>query len=255
MLDTTSRDNSTELVPVPVELQNVSFSIKGKKLIDNVSCKLAKTGKTVVMGANGAGKSLFLRLVAGLLKADSGQVRVYADQSDPSQEVCMSMVFQNPVLLRRSVYANVAYVLKQQKLSKQLISAKVGKALELALLERHAQTPARRLSGGEQQRLALARAMVVSPDILLLDEATANLDPASTHIVESMVAKVSNDGAKILFVTHDIRQAKRVADDILFFHEGRLMAHKPVKEFFRNPGSNEAQAYLDGRVPNQILQD
>jgi len=251
MLDTTSRDNSTELAPVPIELQNVNFSIKGKKLIDNVSCKLSKTGKTVVMGANGAGKSLFLRLVAGLLKADSGQVRVYADQSDPSQEVCMSMVFQNPVLLRRSVYANVAYVLKQQKLSKELILTKVGKALDLALLERHAQTPARRLSGGEQQRLALARALVVSPGILLLDEATANLDPASTHIVESMVAKVSNDGAKIF----DIRQAKRVADDILFFHEGRLMAHKTVKEFFRDPGSDEAQAYLDGRVPNQTLQD
>ncbi len=257
MLDTTNTKN-------PIEFHNVDFSINGKKLIDNASCQLTKTGKTVVMGANGAGKSLFLRLIAGLLQPDSGQLHVCTGNPSSTGDVCISMVFQNPILLRRTTFANVAYVLKQSGQSgqsgqgghrKQAIAAKVDDALALAQLRDHAQTPARRLSGGEQQRLALARALVVCPDILLLDEATANLDPASTFIVENMVDEVSRTGTKIVFVTHDIRQTRRVADDILFIHQGRILAHKPTREFFRDPGSDQAQAYLDGRVPDQRVPD
>jgi len=245
MLDTTNTKN-------PIEFHNVDFSINGKKLIDNASCQLTKTGKTVVMGANGAGKSLFLRLIAGLIQPNSGTLHVCNGNPSSTGDVCISMVFQNPILLRRTTFANVAYVLKQGGHRKQAIATKVDDALALAQLRDHAQTPARRLSGGEQQRLALARALVVCPDILLLDEATANLDPASTFIVENMVDEVSRTGTKIIFVTHDIRQTRRVADDILFIHNGRILAHKPAREFFRDPGSHQAQAYLDGRVPDQI---
>ena len=248
MLDITSRQNQ-------VEFHNVDFSINASKLIDNASCQIAMTGKTVVMGANGAGKSLFLRLIAGLLQPDSGHLNVYAGNSASTAPASISMVFQNPVLLRRTAFANIAYVLQQAGHQKQKIATKVNHALTLARLNDQAQTPARHLSGGEQQRLALARAMVVSPDILLLDEATANLDPASTFIVEKMVDEVSRTGTKIIFVTHDIRQTRRLADDVLFIHNGRILAHKPASEFFRNPGSHQAQAYLDGRIPDPFLQD
>lgn len=232
-----------------VEFKNVNLTINGKKLIDDLSFQITGPGKTVVMGANGAGKSLLMRLISGLLQPDNGEITCWSGSEKSPRPVRMSMVFQKPVLLRRTAFANIAYVLKQQNLPKQHLSQIVNDALDMAQLGRHAQTPARKLSGGEQQRLALVRGLVVKPDILLLDEATANLDPASTFIVEQLVDKASQGGAKVLFVTHDVRQAKRTADDILFLHEGRNLAHQPAEQFFENPGSREAQAYLDGRLP------
>jgi len=248
MLDTISCEN-------PIEFQNVSFSINKQEIIHDINCQLNKAGKTVVMGANGAGKSVFLRLIAGLLKPVTGKVVICENSNPDTCDVTLSLVFQKPVLLRRSTFANVAYVLKHQNHPKQHIPEKVNNALRLARLEPQAQTPARHLSGGEQQRLALARALVVEPGILLLDEATASLDPVSTFIVENMVEEVAANGTKVVFVTHDVRQARRIADDILFIHQGRTLAHKPTKDFFHDPGSQEAQAYLDGRLPQQIIQE
>jgi len=232
-----------------VRFQNVNLTIAGKNLLRDISCTLNMRGKTVVMGPNGAGKSLFLRLLAGLLKPTSGQITGGIASTATDTVSCLSMVFQNPVLLRRSAFANIAYVLHRQKFSRVQLSEKVTDALKTARLETRAQIPARRLSGGEQQRLALARALVVEPAALLLDEATASLDPASTHIVERMADEAAQNGTKVIFVTHDVKQAKRVADDVLFIDSGRIMAHKSAKDFFKDPGSDEAQAYLDGRVP------
>ncbi len=255
MLDVTARNDQTRKHYASVVFQGVTLSINARSFIHNVSCELSSSGKTVVMGANGAGKSLFLRLIAGLFKPDSGKIDICGTEKQGSQEICISMVFQNPVLLRRSAYENIAFVLKQKGMSGRNMTQIAENALHLAQIENHADKAARSLSGGQQQRLALARALVVEPDILLLDEATANLDPASTFIVEKMVDDVSKTGTKIVFVTHDVRQAKRIGDDILFIHDGRILAHKPIKDFFRDPGSNEAQAYLDGRVPDQNLQE
>ncbi len=123
------------------------------------------------------------------------------------------------------------------------------RALQDAQLENHADTPARKLSGGEQQRLAMARALVVSPPALLLDEPTASLDPASTFVIEDLITGASSRGTKIILVTHDIKQAKRLADDIVFIHEGKIVAQNGRDGFFREPGSEQAQSYLDGRMP------
>ncbi len=235
----------------PIRFTNVSLSIAGKPLIDNINCTLKSEGTTVVMGPNGAGKSLFLRLAAGLLKPTSGEITGSVEDLASGIKPVFSMVFQRPVLLRRTAFANIAYVLQQQRLEKSQVIKKVENALEAARLQSCAQIPARFLSGGEQQRLALARALVVEPDALLLDEATASLDPASTQIVEQMADEASINGTKVIFVTHDIKQAKRVADDILFIHSGQVVAHKSAQDFFHDPGSDEAQAYLDGRVPDQ----
>lgn len=252
MLDSTARNSRIGDRDFLVECQGLDFSIDGKKLISNATCQLERTDTTVLMGANGAGKSIFLRLLAGLLQPDRGQIVMNADQQETDLKPLVSLVFQKPVLLRRSTSANIAYVLKRQNLSKSEINRKVEAALVLARLEDHARTPARRLSGGEQQRLALARALALSPKLLLLDEATANLDPASTLLVEKMVGTVAHNGTKVVFVTHDVRQAKRVGDDVLFIHNGHFVTHKPAADFFRDPGSDIAQAYLDGLVPDQL---
>ena len=252
MLERTSQFDDLLHKCDPVIFDNVCLTIDGNELLHNVSCELGPGGKTVVMGPNGAGKSLFLRLLAGLVEPTSGSITGGVKNLTTNVGSCLSMVFQNPVLLRRSTFANVAYVLKGHGFSRAQIEDKVVAALKNARLEHRAQTPARRLSGGERQRLALARALVVDPGALLLDEVTANLDPASTQIVEMMADEAAQNGTKVVFVTHDVKQAKRVSDDILFIHGGRVITHKPGREFFRNPGSEEAQAYLDGRVVDEI---
>lgn len=234
----------------PVAFKNVDYEIDEKLLIKNFNCTLNWHGITVIMGANGAGKSVFLRLLSGLLEPTRGVVVTTGFNQNANDPANISLVFQRPVMLRRTVLANLEFVLKGTSNTKNQRTEKIYKALVIAKLENHEVTQARNLSGGEQQRLAMARAMITSPDILLLDEATANLDPSSTNIVEKMVDDISRKGTKVVFITHDVRQAKRLGDDILFIHEGRKMTHKPAKEFFRDPGSPEAQAYLDGRVLN-----
>ena len=251
MLDQTGQTDSPARISRcdPVAFRNVSLKIGDKLAIDNISCTLETIGKTVILGPNGAGKSLFLRLVAGLIRPTSGTISGGMDHGRGQPAPCHSIVFQSPVLLRRTTYQNLAFVLQRQGLGAKEIRTRADKALKRAGLEAQAKTPARRLSGGEQQRLALARALVVNPGALLLDEPTASLDPASTFMVEEMVNDADLDGTKIIFVTHDIRQAKRLADDILFINDGKVLAHKPARAFFRDPGSEQAQAYLDGRVP------
>ena len=233
--------------------ENVALDIAHHRLIVDVNCLIKAEGKIVVMGPNGAGKSLFLRLLAGLVKPTNGKIVHGSHFLEKNNNISLSMVFQKPVLLRRSTRANIAYVLQRQNLSRDDQLQRVSNALNIARLEDKALIPARRLSGGEQQRLALARALVCQPKLLLLDEVTASLDPASTQIVESMVKEASSNGIKVVLITHDVRQAKRIADDILFLHQGKILAHKPATDFFRDPGSHEAQAYLDGRVPELKL--
>jgi len=244
-------ENSNKLI----EFQKVALKIAQHQLIYDISCSIGAKGKIVVMGPNGAGKSLFLRLLAGLVKPTGGKITHGPHFLGQNQNLNLSMVFQNPVLLRRSTRANIEYVLQRLNLSANERSQMVSNALCAARLEEKSVISARALSGGEQQRLALARALVVKPKLLLLDEVTASLDPASTQIVESMVDEAAHNGTKVILITHDVRQAKRIADNILFIHQGRVLAHKPAVEFFQNPGSQQAQAYLDGRVPESRIEN
>ena len=242
----------------PLQFKDVVLEIDGVALIQQINCTLEASGKTIVLGPNGAGKSLFLRLMTGLMEPTSGSISGGLEDQDSSQKLsedtgapCMSLVFQNPVMLRRTAYENIAFVLRHHNIPKHEIEQLVEAALLIARLETKAQVPARRLSGGEQQRLALARTLIIKPHALLLDEPTASLDPLSTSIVEDMIERADAIGTKIVLVTHDIKQAKRMADDILFIHEGRVLAHKSKRAFFKDPGSKQAQAYLDGRVPEE----
>ena len=252
MLERTQQTGTQVNNNLSVEFRDVSLSIQGSELISNINCQIHQLGITVLMGPNGAGKTLFLKLLCGLRLPTNGKISCHTELPKSNNNPSIAMLFQQPVLLRRSSYENIEFVLRHFKIPKQDVAKKAKNALEQARLENRENIPARLLSGGERQRLALARALVVKPEILLLDEVTASLDPASVVIVEEMIANASQQGTKVIFITHDIRQAKRIADDILFIHQGRLLSHNSAVEFFRKPGSIEAQAYLDGCVPDQL---
>jgi len=231
----------------PLELREVVFHAGGAKLLDIAHLVIAPALRTVIMGANGAGKSLLLRLVHGLIDPSSGSILWNGLAVDGQVRGRQGFVSQRPVLLRRSVTANIQFAL-QSSLAAVEKKRRVAEAIGAARLEDQAETPARLLSGGEQQRLALGRALARRPEVLLLDEPTASLDPASILAVESMIETAHANGVKIIFVTHDIGQARRIADEVVFLHRGRLAEQTPAKAFFAGPHSVEARAYLEGRV-------
>lgn len=228
-----------------LKVADLCFSANQQTLLSGLNLRIKSAGVTVVLGPNGAGKSLLLRLLHGLLKPDSGTIRWNDQILNLSIRQRQAMVFQKPVLLRRSVAANIDFVLrhcasKQKKACQQI--------LEEAGLYAQRLQPARLLSGGEQQRLALARALATSPDILFLDEATASLDPAATALIESRLCETREQGVKLILVTHDVGQAKRLASDIVFMHRGKLREHTEADSFFKQPQSKQAQAYLRGEL-------
>jgi tungstate transport system ATP-binding protein len=159
------------------------------------------------------------------------------------------MVFQRPVMLRRSALANVVYGLKLAGKSRRESELRAMDVLEVVGLAQHAGRPARVLSGGEQQRLALARAWALGPDVLFLDEPTANLDPASTQDIENIIQAIHASGTKIIMTTHNLGQARRLGDEVLFISQGLLMEQAPIDRFFREPASAEAGAFIKGELP------
>lgn len=212
-------------------------------VLDGVSLELGQAGCTVVMGPNGAGKSLFLKLLHGLIQPTSGQISWGGDAPENVMSR-QALVFQKPVLLRRSVAANIDFVLKARGKDR----GRCNDLLEHVGLAHKASQPARLLSGGEAQRLALARALATDPEVLFLDEPTASLDPASVLAIEGIVGKARDRGVRIIFVTHDAGQARRMADDVVFLHRGRVAEHSPADEFFPEPRSFAARDYLDGKI-------
>ncbi len=225
--------------------RDLSLEVSGRRLIDKLTLSLPPTSITIVMGPNGAGKSQFLRLLHGLAVPTSGTVFCCGTPLSERHRARQAMVFQKPVLLRRSVAANIDYALavngRRSRRRRELLLEAIG-------FTDKASQPARLLSGGEQQRLALARALATEPDTLFLDEPTASLDPASAQTIEHIVRDVSAQGTKIVFVTHDIGQAKRLAGDVVFLHRGKLAEHSPAPRFFARPRSEAARAFLAGQI-------
>ncbi|MBK1669686.1 ABC transporter ATP-binding protein [Rhodovibrio sodomensis] len=230
----------------PATVQALTFQAGGQTLLDGLDLALDRTSTTVIMGPNGAGKSLLLRLLHGLLTPSSGAVRWNGRAPDRAVRRRQAMVFQKPVLLRRSVLGNVTYALKVQGVARGARRTRAQAALADAGLAALARRPARVLSGGEQQRLALARAWATRPEVLFLDEPTANLDPAGAHVVERMVAEIKDRGTKIVLTTHDLGQARRLGDEVVFLHRGRLVERSPAQSFFDQPQSEQARAFLSG---------
>ena len=233
---------------LPITARGVAITRAGRHLLDGIDFTLSGGGVTAILGPNGAGKSMLLRVLANLVPPDQGVVEWDGRRPDRARAPRIGFVFQKPVLLRRSVRANIEYALAAIGIRGAMRRARAGQVLEAASLHQLAERPARLLSGGEQQRLALARALSTRPQALFLDEPTSSLDPAAMLAIETLIGAARADGMTIALVTHDIAQAKRLADEIAFVHHGRITERTPAGDFFAGPGSEPACAYLEGRI-------
>jgi len=236
-----ARDVSRSVLPL--SLEGVGYAVGGKPLLSDITLRIEAGRRLIVMGANGAGKSLFLRLCHGLIDPTTGR-RFWAGGEDRAE--AQAMVFQRPVLLRRSVAANLNYPLVLKALPRAQRRETVARTLERFGLTPLADRPARLLSGGEQQRLALARAWAMRPEVLFLDEPSSALDPSATRIIEEMVEQFSAEGITIVMTTHNLGQARRLAEEVAVLHRGRLIEHRSAAEFFAGPCAPEARAFLAG---------
>ena len=232
---------------LPLDLVNVSHSINGMRYIKNITLQLRTNVNTMILGPNGAGKSLFLRICHGLTTPSEGRVEFHGPLGAQAKNH-QAMVFQKPIMLQRSVAGNMEFALESQKITKTSRVAIINQILEAIGLSRLAKVSARELSTGEQQRLAIGRAWSLKPEILFLDEPTANLDPAATHVVEKIIRQIRESGTTIVMATHDLGQAKRLADEILFLYRGRVLENSSAKKFFLGPKNDLAQSFLKGEL-------
>jgi tungstate transport system ATP-binding protein len=233
----------------PIRLEGARFSPGERPLLDGIDLNIGGDGITVLLGPNGAGKTLLLRMLAGLLPPDGGRI-AWNGTTRPDSGI--AMMFQQPMLLRASVFANVALALKPLGVKHAGRREQTMEVLRRVGLAHRSEDSARLLSGGEKQRLALARAWVAKPRLLLLDEPTASLDPSATETVESIVREIRTEGAKILMTTHNLGQAMRISDDIVFIDAGKVREHAPTARFFSYPQSPEAKLFIQGELPWRI---
>jgi tungstate transport system ATP-binding protein len=229
---------------LPLVLEDVSLQAGATTILDRLSLTIAPGAPTLIVGPNGAGKTSLLRLCMGLATPSAGRIS-WGGRID-SKPVRRAILFQRPVMLRRTVAANVGYALAQAGAPRSQRMPRVAALLDRVGLADLAQRPARRLSGGEQQRLALARALARDPEILLLDEPTANLDPAATRSVEEIVLMAAQSGIKIVMASHDLGQIRRLAGDVVFLVRGALCERDRAADFLDNPTTPEAAAFLRG---------
>ncbi len=238
---------------LPLQLEALTFEAGGRRIIDGIDLVIAAAGNTVILGANGAGKSVLMRLCHGLLQPTSGRVRWNAAGESRNGRRRQAMVFQHPVLLRRSALANIRHALGLAGMRGEAAGRRALLALERVGLAGIAHQPARALSGGEQQRLALARAWALEPEVLFLDEPTASLDPGAAHDVESLIRTIAAGGTKIIMTTHHLGLAARLAGEVIFLQQGRVIEQTPVAAFFVAPRSPAARAFISGELPQSVL--
>jgi tungstate transport system ATP-binding protein len=237
------RAQSSEL---PIRFEAVTVRVGAATMLDGVSLAIEAGTPTVLIGPNGSGKTTLLRVAMGLLAPSSG--RVTWDGLAEQPPVRRAIVFQRPVMLRRSAGGNLRYALAAAGVEREMRAARLAELLTLVGLEGMADRPARRLSGGEQQRLALARALARDPAVLFLDEPTASLDPAATAVVEDIVRAVAARGIKVVMATHDLGEARRLAGEVVLLHRGRVVEASPASSFFDSPQSAEARTFLAGQL-------
>ncbi len=227
---------------LPVSLQDVSVLARGIAILDNLSLILEPGAPTVLVGPNGAGKTTLLRVAMGLVAPARGRVAWNGRTEVPP--IRRAIMFQRPVMLRRSAGGNIRYALAAAGVARSERAARVDALLELVGLSDLADRPARRLSGGEQQRLALARALARDPEILFLDEPTASLDPAATKSIEDIIRDIAARGIKVVMATHDLGEARRLAGDIALLHRGRVVERADAQRFFTDPNTEEARRFV-----------
>ena len=232
---------------LPLGLESVSFATGERTIIAPLTLDIAAGPSTIILGANGAGKSVLMRLMHGLLAPTSGRV-VWSEGDLGRVRRQQAMVFQRPIMLRRSALANVTYALKVAGVPAAEREQRAYEALREVGLLQVAKRPARVLSGGEQQRLALARAWALHPEVLFLDEPTASLDPSATREIETVIKAFDAAGTKIVMATHNLGQARRLGDEVIYLHQGRVLERAAVDQFLSQPGTPEAVAFVKGEL-------
>ena len=229
---------------IPIRFIEVEILAGGVTILNRVSISIGAGAPTVLIGSNGSGKTTFLRAAMGLIPPSRGRITWGGRDAVPPKR--RAIVFQRPVMLRRSVAGNIGYALAAASVPRDQRERRTGELLSLVGLQGLQARPARRLSGGEQQRLALARALARNPTVLFLDEPTANLDPAATKAIENIVQEVSASGVKVVMATHDLGEAKRLAGDIVFLHRGSVIERGPADAFFAAAATDDARRFLAG---------
>jgi tungstate transport system ATP-binding protein len=237
--------SAAESSDLPVEFAEVDIDTGGVKILRKISLQIEAGAPTVLIGPNGSGKTTLLRAAMGLIAPSSGRVFWGGQPQSPARH---SIVFQRPVMLRRSAFGNLIFALASAGAPRSARQCRANELLSLVGLDGLGDRPARRLSGGEQQRLALARALAREPRVLFLDEPTASLDPVATKAIEELVRSVSARGVKVVMATHDLGEARRLAGDIVLLHRGTIVERATADQFFKAPATKEAQAFLAGEL-------
>ena len=231
---------------LPILFDDVSYAVRGLAIIDHVSLAITPSAPTVLIGPNGSGKTTLIRLAMGLLQPTAGRLTWGGREAAPARR--RGIVFQRPTMLRRSAAGNIRYALASIGMPRSERDAHAQELLERVGLAGLGDRPARKLSGGEQQRLALARALARDPEVLFLDEPTASLDPAATKAVEDVIVSIAARGIKVVMATHDLGEARRLAGEIVLLHRGRVIERSAVAEFFAQPKTEEARRFTAGEL-------
>ncbi|WP_039017888.1 ATP-binding cassette domain-containing protein [Halocynthiibacter namhaensis] len=230
----------------PLTLKEASVKRRGKTLAGPIDLALNRDGITIVMGPNGAGKTTLLRMMHGIDRLSTGSVTWAVP--DTVARAQQAFVFQTPVILRRTVLENLAYPLHLIGMAKKEAEKRALQACADIGLSGHEGLRATRLSGGEKQKLALARALIRNPQVLFLDEPCANLDGPSTREIEALLNQAKLRDTGIIMSTHSIGQAQRLANTVIFMHKGALVEHSPSSVFFETPQTPQATAFLKGDI-------
>ena len=231
---------------LPLSIENASVRKHGKHIIGPIDIDISEDGFTIIMGPNGSGKTTLLRLLHGLERARGGKINWNTDLE--TARLKQSYVFQTPILLRRTALENIMYPLLLRGIAKEEANQEAKQWIARIKLEASANLNAKLLSGGEKQKLALARALATKPQLLFLDEPTANLDGTATKEIESLLQEVRKSGTRIIMTTHDLGQAKRLAEDVVFLYHGNIHERGEAKTFFKTPETKEAKIFTAGEI-------
>jgi len=231
---------------LPIVLDGVTVQAGAVTILDRLSLRLDAGAPTVLIGPNGSGKTTLLRIAMGLMQPSAGSISWGGRAAVPPRR--RAFVFQRPAMLRRSAVGNVRYALASAGVAGAERAARAHDLLDRVGLADRGDRPARRLSGGEQQRLALARALARDPTVLFLDEPTASLDPAATKAIEDLVAAIAASGVKVVMATHDLGEARRLAGDVVLLHRGRIVEAGPAASIFTAAQTEDAKRFIAGEL-------
>jgi tungstate transport system ATP-binding protein len=238
-----------KVLNISLQLEKLEKTYRDVKALKAVSLSLQGNKIIVLLGVNGAGKSTLMRVIAGLENPDTGQILINNQKmSSKVLREISTLVFQKTAMFTMNVCDNLAYGLRIRKIPKEMISERITENLGAVKLVGFEKRRAKKLSGGEQQRVSLARAFMLNPDILLLDEPTANLDPNSSIIIENAIISKKRADRIIVMATHNLSQARRMADEIVHIHDGQIVEAAETVAFFENPKSEISRKFVNGEL-------